>query len=46
MGPGSVSGITGGQVWVAGSISRQARTLLEDHGWKVFENTAEQLRLD
>ena len=46
MGTGSVSGITGGQVWIAGSISQPARALLEDHGWKVFENTAEQLRLD
>ncbi len=43
---GSISGISGGQVWIAGSISQQARSLLEGHGWKVFENTAEQLRLD
>ncbi len=41
-----VTALTDGQVWIAGSINQQARAVLEDHGWVVNENTADQLRFD
>ena len=36
----SIPGVTGGEIWIEGTISRQARNALEAQKWIVRDNAA------
>ncbi len=42
----SIAGVTGGEIWIEGSISRQARDGLEAQNWIVRDNVGSILGLN
>jgi hypothetical protein len=43
---GSIGGVTGGEIWIAGTISPKARKELESENWVVKERVDRVLGLD
>ena len=42
----NIDGVTGGEIWLEGSISPAARAALEAQDWVVHENAAKRLGLN
>ena len=42
----TIPGVTGGEIWVEGTISAAARKVLEGQNWVVKETAGEALKLN